>query len=98
MPVYFLPSTPEEDELASYLMEDRQKPCWLCRRESRKTPGGYMCWECHESRPIWEAHIRVIREAQYAHKAAAYAGMCKSCAVIRVVGDFECEACREERK
>ncbi|MFI8815695.1 MULTISPECIES: hypothetical protein [unclassified Streptomyces] len=93
MPVWFLPSTPEEDVLVAYLMKDNREPCWLCKRESRKTHLGYMCWECQESRPIWEAHMAAAVKAEYDRRAAAYDGMCQSCALTRVKGGFECEPC-----
>jgi hypothetical protein len=96
MPLYFLPSTREEDEWAAYMMQDRNEPCWLCKRQSRKTLYGYMCWECQETRHIWEAHLVAIVAAEYERKAAAYDGMCQSCATVRVKGSFECEPCRKE--
>ncbi|MFK0231183.1 hypothetical protein ACIQUL_36065 [Streptomyces sp. NPDC090303] len=37
-----------------------------------------------------------IRQAEYERKSAAYDGMCMSCAMVRVKGDFECEPCRKE--
>lgn len=96
MPVYFLPSTREEDELAAFLMRDKKEPCWLCKRESRKTTYGYMCWECQEKRPIWEAHLTTIVRAEYERKARAYRGLCQTCAGRQAESDFECGPCRQE--
>ncbi|WP_055523488.1 hypothetical protein [Streptomyces graminilatus] len=96
MPVFFLPSTREEDELAAYLMQRRDEPCWLCKRETRKTCGGYMCWECQATKPIWAAHIDAISKAEYERKALAYVGPCLSCAKRLVAGGFECVTCRAE--
>jgi len=96
MPVYFLPSTREEDELAAYLMQDRNEPCWLCKRGTRKTPYGYMCWECRETRPVWETHLATILKAEGERRERAYKGPCYACAKTLVEGAWECEPCRKE--
>ncbi|MFG3176550.1 hypothetical protein ACGFZC_16000 [[Kitasatospora] papulosa] len=100
MPVYFLPETAEDRRLAPlidrWMRGEDKEPCGLCLRESRKTTYGYMCWECQESRPVWEAHLAAIVRADWERQAAAYDGMCHSCALTRVKGTFECEPCRAE--
>ncbi|WP_340376636.1 hypothetical protein U5640_16960 [Streptomyces sp. SS7] len=96
MPVYFLPSTREEDEWAAYMMKDRNEPCWLCKRERRKTLYGYMCWECQEQKPVWQAHLDAINKAEGERRERAYKGYCYSCAKTWVEGTWECEPCRAE--
>ncbi|MET8839669.1 hypothetical protein ABZW67_06175 [Streptomyces rubiginosohelvolus] len=97
MPVWFLPETDEDRRLGplidKWMRGDDKEPCWLCRRESRKTTYGYMCWECQEARPIWEAHLAAAVRVEYERRAAAYDGVCQSCALVRVKGTFECEPC-----
>lgn len=100
MPVFFLPESEEDRRLAplidKWMRREHYAPCWLCKRESRKTPYSYMCWECQETRPIWEAHLHAIQQAEYEREAAAYVGPCMTCAQRLAAGDFECVTCRKE--
>lgn len=94
--VQTLPMTREEEHLSEILSKDRNEPCWLCKREKRKTLYGYMCWECQEARHIWEAELLEINRAEYERKRKAHNGLCVSCASVKVSGDFECAPCRAE--
>ncbi len=96
MPVYFLPSTREEDAWAEYMMKDRNEPCWLCKRQKRKTLYGYMCWECQETKPIWEAELAEHVRLDYERKKSMYVGPCIACGTRLVAGEFECVTCRKE--
>ncbi|MYX26088.1 hypothetical protein GTY75_05290 [Streptomyces sp. SID8381] len=100
MPLYFLPEMEEDRRMAplidKWMRRGHYEPCWLCKREIRKTAYGYMCWECQETRHIWEAHLAVIVQAEYDRMEATYDGMCQSCVLVRVKGTFECGPCRYE--
>lgn len=102
MPVYFLPETPEDKRLSEFwdyyqrTENERNVPCGLCLRASRKTTYGYMCWECQEQKPVWQAHLDAFNKAEYERQALAYVGPCVSCAKRLTAGDFECVTCRAE--
>lgn len=95
--VQLIPLTLEEERSMTLCSSERcNEPCWLCMRETRKTMHGYMCWECQNTRPVWEAHVAAIEKAEGERRERAYKGHCYSCAKTWVEGTWECEPCRKE--
>lgn len=95
--VQLIPLTLEEERSMTLCSSERcNEPCWLCKRQTRQTMHAYMCWECQETRPIWQAHLDAISKAEYERKSLAYVGPCMSCAKRLAAGDFECAPCRKE--